>query len=126
MEEKDYLGETLRRAERGREEAYFRQLDQKLVAELRQKDAEELEGLIRAYTRLRCPKCGTPLGERTFQRVTVEECPGCGGLWLDKGELETLAGPQHAGWLQRFYEAFLLPHREEPPTHGPESSTKRG
>jgi nucleotide-binding universal stress UspA family protein len=35
-EEKDYFGETLRLAERAREDAYFRKLDQALLAQMRQ------------------------------------------------------------------------------------------
>jgi uncharacterized protein with PIN domain len=108
-EEKDYLGEKLRQVERGRENAYFRKLDQELLEKLRQQEAEELEEAIRAYTRMRCPKCGEPLQEMTYHRVKVDECTGCGGIWLDKGELETLAGPKEEGWLQRFYEVFIPP-----------------
>ncbi len=40
-EDKDYFGEQLRLAERAREEAYFRTLDQALIAQMRQKDRED-------------------------------------------------------------------------------------
>src|SRR5712691_8958998 len=39
-EDKDYFGEKLRLAERAREDAYFRQLDQALIEQMRQKDRE--------------------------------------------------------------------------------------
>ena len=39
----------------------------------------------------RCPKCTGLIMMRHFfsvkKRVTVDECPGCGGYWLDVGEL---------------------------------------
>ena len=39
-----------------------------------------------------CPKCdGVKLKRRYFsakRRFEVDECPGCGGYWLDAGELE--------------------------------------
>ena len=39
-----------------------------------------------------CPKCeGVNLKRRYFsakRRFEVDECPGCGGCWLDAGELE--------------------------------------
>ena len=39
-----------------------------------------------------CPKCeGVKLKRRYFsarRRIEVDECPGCGGYWLDSGELE--------------------------------------
>ena len=37
--QKDYLGETLRLVERGREDVYFRKLDQQLIAHMRQQEA---------------------------------------------------------------------------------------
>jgi len=41
-----------------------------------------------------CPKCtGVKLKRRYFsakRRVEVDECPGCGGCWLDAGELEKI------------------------------------
>lgn len=39
--DKDYLGDTLRRVERAREEIYFRQLDQELLAKMRQQEPSE-------------------------------------------------------------------------------------
>src|SRR4030095_8789751 len=40
-EDKDYFGEKLRLAERAREDAYFRKLDQALIEQMRQKDRAE-------------------------------------------------------------------------------------
>ena len=45
-EGKDYLGETLRLAERAREDAYFRKLDQELLAKMRQQDVEAAEEAV--------------------------------------------------------------------------------
>ena len=42
-EDKDYLGEKLRLAERAREDAYFRRLDQVLIAQMRQQAHAEPE-----------------------------------------------------------------------------------
>lgn len=39
--QKDYFGETLRLVERGREDVYFRQLDQQLIAHMRQQEAAQ-------------------------------------------------------------------------------------
>ena len=102
--------EELRLAERAQEDMYFRQLDEELIAALRQKDAAEIERTVRQYLRMRCPKCGTILQEVPYRSVKVDECPGCGGIWLDKGELETLIGSKAEGWLQRFFEAFIPAH----------------
>lgn len=41
--------------------------------------------------RLKCPKCEDMIMMRHFfsvkRQVEVDECPGCGGFWLDYGEL---------------------------------------
>lgn len=41
--------------------------------------------------RLKCPKCDDVVMMRHFfsvkKEVEVDECPGCGGFWLDAGEL---------------------------------------
>jgi nucleotide-binding universal stress UspA family protein len=57
-EGKDYLGEKLRLVERAREDAYFRKLDQELIAKMRQKatvDAEESGQLAQAFDTILVP-----------------------------------------------------------------------
>ncbi|MSP62332.1 MAG: hypothetical protein EXR72_18770 [Myxococcales bacterium] len=44
---------------------------------------------------MRCPKCGMALEAVVFRGVTLDKCYHCNGMWLDAGELETLAG--HGG-----------------------------
>lgn len=44
---------------------------------------------------MNCPKDGTAMRERERETgageiVVMDVCPSCGGLWLDKGELEKL------------------------------------
>jgi uncharacterized protein len=49
------------------------------------------------YTqRRKCPRCGDIIMMRHFysprRRVEVDECPSCGGFWLDAGELALIRG----------------------------------
>jgi Zn-finger nucleic acid-binding protein len=54
-------------------------------------------------TTLTCPKCASEMrsywghlplaGERN--RVLVDQCTGCGGLFLDRGELEKLVAAEN-------------------------------
>ena len=46
-----------------------------------------------------CPKCQSPM--RSYERngVTVDQCSGCRGVFLDRGELERLVDAEGA-----FYE----------------------
>lgn len=93
--------EELQRAERGQENDYFHKLDQELLEALREKSAEEAEQAIRHYTRMRCPKCGEPLAKKPSCRGTIEACPGCEGIWLDKGQWQGFVGSRENGWLHR-------------------------
>ena len=44
-----------------------------------------------------CPKCvGVTMLQHKFNRekpVTIDECPNCGGIWLDGGELAEIRQP---------------------------------
>ena len=40
---------------------------------------------------MKCPRCETSrLDERDRDGVTIDLCPACRGIWLDRGELEKL------------------------------------
>ena len=97
----------IHQAERAQEDDYFRKLDQELLVALREQSAAEIEQVIRQYTRMRCPKCGEPLEDMPSPRAKIDACPGCGGIWLDKGAWEGLVGLQENGWLQRFFEGLM-------------------
>lgn len=49
-----------------------------------------LEGPSRRTT-LFCPECTSSLRSVTLRGVDVEKCPSCGGVFLDRGESETIA-----------------------------------
>ena len=33
-----------------------------------------------------CPKCRVMMNPISYQGITVDKCPRCEGVWLDKGE----------------------------------------
>lgn len=37
-----------------------------------------------------CPKDGEPMERITLGDVAIDRCPECGGVWLDRGELDAL------------------------------------
>jgi hypothetical protein len=51
---------------------------------------------------MRCAKCGAELTEIEFRGVKVDKCFNCGGVYLDDGELEQLAG--RPGWLEALWK----------------------
>jgi Zn-finger nucleic acid-binding protein len=65
---------------------------------------------------LTCPKCGSEM--RSYERngVLVDQCTGCKGIFLDRGELERLTEAENT-----FYE------REQPRERGerPKRSKKQ-
>jgi len=102
-DEKDRLGDKLRDVERGREDQYFAQRDRELIAKLRGAQDQASEPTLREIARGRCPKCGERLRTRALHGVTVDECPSCEGMWLERGELKLLAEREHQGWLARWF-----------------------
>ena len=72
------------------EDEYFARLDADLRKQLREKADEERAARI-AVDRNKCPRDGTTLVVRQTNHVTIDQCPTCDGIWLDKGELELLA-----------------------------------
>ena len=88
------------------EDEYFLRLDQERIKELRARlDAERTQAERAAHLG-HCPRCGTRLEERDHFHIRVDECPECGGVWLDKGELEML---QHVKTEHRgnFFETLF-------------------
>ena len=82
--EKDQFGETLKLAERAKEDIYFAERDRDLLEKLR----AQLQKIDKRAGRLNCPKCPGGLETYTFQGFILDKCEQCGGIWLDKGELE--------------------------------------
>lgn len=39
---------------------------------------------------IRCPKCQAPMRGQERSGVVIDRCTGCGGIFLDRGELERL------------------------------------
>ncbi|MGE0821507.1 MAG: zf-TFIIB domain-containing protein [Candidatus Binatia bacterium] len=97
MAEKDRLSEKLRDKEKAEEDRYFAQRDRELLEKMKQEQGSTAtpQGLMQ------CPKCGTKLKTIQHHEVTVEECPSCQGMWLDRGELEILAKRENEGWVTR-------------------------
>lgn len=76
---------------RRNEDEYFARADAELIARHRARlDAERAERASAGRLPLRCPRDGTVMVERPHHGVTVDDCPQCGGVFLDRGELELL------------------------------------
>ena len=109
-DDKDRLGEKLHQKEKAEEDRYFAERDKALLEKLRREKRGAEESEIQQLARERCPRCGARLVAMTHHGVAVEECPAGHGMWLDQGELETLASRERDSWLARFFHrAKVLP-----------------
>jgi TFIIB-like protein len=83
--QKDRFGETIRLVEKAKEDIFFAARDRELVEKLRAQACK----VDRAET-FRCVKCPGKLEGYSFHGITLDRCQECGGVWLDKGELEAI------------------------------------
>src|ERR1700693_6403762 len=68
------------------EDEYFGKQNLEIIHEMRVKlDAERRKAERKAHHN-KCPRCGADLKEQHAEHVRIDECPECGGIWLDKGE----------------------------------------
>ena len=54
---------------------------------------------------MRCPKCGMELIEIDYKGTRIDKCSECEGVWLDAGEMETLARMEKSG-LDKLFSVF--------------------
>ncbi len=82
------------------EEEYFARVEAQTTAQLAKdlapQEAEAAAVALRDLHLNHCGKCGTRMNTTTFKGVEIEVCPNCAAVLLDPGELEHLAGEDHA------------------------------
>ena len=111
--EKDRFGEKMRLVEKAKEDVYFAARDRELIEKLKAR----LRKVERAYAQdlvLLCPKCGGKLESYTFLEILLDRCQGCGGIWLDRGELEGILRKVARGPLARVLSRFVARDEEAP------------
>ena len=87
------------------EEEYFRRKEQESIEKMRQKMAQEQQAQEQEAKRLECPRGHGKLTTLTFEGVEIDRCDNCGGVWLDKGELEQLRQKEGGGWFSRWRQS---------------------
>jgi hypothetical protein len=89
---------------KAQEDEYFVKKERELIAKMKStQEAEAKEAAKTAYY-MKCPKCGEALKERSFQKIAIDQCTACHGIWLDAGELEQVAEKEGSGWLGKFWQ----------------------
>jgi hypothetical protein len=75
------------------ENEWFAQHEEELLRQARRKRERERQEAGAAAARAaqpKCPKCGHEMKEEEIGEVTIDRCTSCEGIYLDRGELETL------------------------------------
>jgi len=89
---------------KAQEDEYFVKKEREQLAKLKAKQDAEAKEATKIATYMKCPKCGEPLKARSFQKIEIDQCTGCGGIWLDSGELESVAEKEVGSWLGKFWQ----------------------
>ncbi len=55
---------------------------------------------------MHCPKCGMKMQEVRFRDMDVDVCFACGGIFLDKEEIDVIAQPQQKGIMAAILNWF--------------------
>jgi hypothetical protein len=104
LDEKDRFGDTMKLVERAKEDIFFAERDREIIAKLR----AQLQRVNKQGEGLRCPKCPGILESYTFQGFMLDRCRECGGLWMDRGELEGMLRKHSRGplgaWIDKLTE----------------------
>ena len=89
---------------KAQEDQYFVKKEREQLAKLKAKQEAEAKEAAKQAAYMKCPKCGESLKERSFQKIEIDQCTGCGGIWLDPGELEQVAEKEGGSWLGKFWQ----------------------
>ncbi|MBM4264188.1 MAG: hypothetical protein FJ145_22540 [Deltaproteobacteria bacterium] len=89
---------------KAQEDEYFVRKEKEQLAKLKAKQEAESKDAAKQASYMKCPKCGESLKARHFQKVEIDQCGGCGGIWLDAGELEQVAAKDEGSWLGKFWQ----------------------
>ena len=108
-DEKDRFGEKMRLVERAREDIYFAAKDRELIEKLRAV-LKKVEGAGKEGQLPVCPKCAGKLESYTFMEFLLDRCQSCGGIWLDKGEMEGILKKVSQSPIASLIKRFLARH----------------
>ena len=72
------------------EDEYFARQNAEQIRAMRAKLDAERKKTERPTDLNKCPRCDGTLKEQQVEDVKIDECVDCGGVWLDRGELDQL------------------------------------
>lgn len=82
------------------ENEYFHRKEQELIAKMKAK----IDGDSSKSLEIKCPKCEGTLIETNFEKIVIDVCNKCSGVWLDAGELTMIAEhDEKTGWFGKLF-----------------------
>jgi len=91
------------------EEEQFEKIEREKLARMRARlEKENLtsqQALERELHFHKCGKCGASMDTKQFRGIEIEQCPRCGAVLLDPGELEKIAG-EESGFFKGIVALF--------------------
>ena len=99
------------------DDEYFTREDaekkRKLALQVKKDTAEAERQRLKELHFMRCPKCGMQMQEVRLRGLDVDVCFACGGVFLDKGEIDVIAAPQQKGIMAAILN-WLRPEGQAP------------
>ena len=82
------------------ENEYFHRKEQELIAKMKARLSDESSKSLE----IKCPKCDGTLIETDFEKIKIDVCNNCSGVWLDAGELTQIADQdEESGWFGKLF-----------------------
>lgn len=82
------------------ENEYFHRKEKELIAKMKAKLGEDNAKSLE----IKCPKCDGTLIETDFEKIKIDVCNKCSGVWLDAGELTMIADKdEEKGWFGKLF-----------------------
>jgi Zn-finger nucleic acid-binding protein len=92
------------------EDEYFVREDaekkRRIAMEMKKSLAAEQQKALQELHFMHCPKCGMKLQEIRYGNIDVDACFSCGGVFLDKGEIDVIAHPEQKGIMSAILNWF--------------------
>jgi Zn-finger nucleic acid-binding protein len=83
------------------EDEYFVREDaekkRRIALEMKKQLAADHQAALKELHFMHCPKCGMKMQTVHYGNIDVDACFSCGGVFLDKGEMDVIAQPQQKG-----------------------------
>lgn len=78
----------------------------KLASQVSKQLAADEKKKLRDLHFMHCPKCGMKMQDVKLRGLDVEVCFECGGIFLDKNEIDVIAAPQQKGIMSAILNWF--------------------